>query len=320
MSSPDWAFIRNMTPFTPYPYEGERVACPNCSGQSEAIANLDRKWKLLPTDVCTSCGLFFTNPMPREDELEDYYASTYRSTYKLVFTAVPDTYTEKRRAEADNRAGIIANLFDDARAAKRSLDLGCGLGTLVEALEKRGFDSYGFEPGELWSQHLKNDRIVRGNWRNVDFAAGSFDLVSIIHVLEHLRAPLSCLGKVHKLLKDDGLLWVEVPDMQAYGTKGRKRFHFAHVLGFSRDNLIDAAFRCGFVPVKEITKEQIKKRRNQVSVVFRKALPGDSIDIDLTGTANKNRREYGRFSYVTQALAGLVRPSGRHSSRPSRPS
>jgi hypothetical protein len=129
--------------------------------------------------------------------------------------------------------------------------------------------------------------------------------VSIIHVLEHLRAPLDCLRKVHGLLKDDGLLWIEVPDMQAYGTKNGKRFHFAHVLGFSRANLINTAFQCGFVPVNEIGKEEVGKRRSQLSIVFRKARPGETVDVDLASTARKNWEDYGNFSHIRHALSTL---------------
>lgn len=296
-----WNFIRTKAPLMGYPYKGETIDCPGCGGHGERIARVDRYWKFLPTDICTTCGLFFTNPMPTDDELEEYYRVMYRSTYGWAFKSVPKAHAEKKKKDAARRSGVVASLFENPRGL-RSLDFGCGLGELVAALERAGFDAYGFEPGDVWSQHLSSERIRHGTWQSVQYDAEAFDFVSIMHVLEHLRSPRSCLQKIHGLLKQDGLLWIEVPDMQAYGTKSGKRFHFAHVLGFSRDNLISMAFECGFVPVREVTKEEIGKSRSQVSIVFRKANPEDVLPVDVSATARKNMKEYGEFSHARHAM------------------
>jgi SAM-dependent methyltransferase len=297
-------FISHIAPLVRYPFQGEQVSCPVCAGPGRRIACRGRKWKLLTTDVCNKCGLFFTNPMPTAEELDDYYKAMYRSSYLLSFRAPPKSHVEKKRADASNRASIVAEIFK-GRAGLRSLDFGCGLGELVESLESEGFEAYGFEPGDVWSQHTGNPRIARANWQTVVYESNSFDFISILHVLEHLRSPMDCLAKIATLLKDDGLLWIEVPNMQAYGTKNYKRFHFAHVLGFSRENLIYAAWKCGFYPLQEISKERIGKRRSQVSIVFRKRKPDDEFQLDLSATAEKNWREYSEFSSLRKAISDI---------------
>jgi SAM-dependent methyltransferase len=273
------------------------------------IASLDRDGNPLPTDLCTACGLFFTNPMPTEAALAAYYRSAYRAEYVDPSNRPPDDYVADRKAEAARRASIVRTIIDPDRD-RRTLDFGCGLGELVVALANSGYEAHGFEPGEVWSQHTGNPRVRQGDWQTADYADGSFDFVSIIHVLEHLRRPLDCLTKIERLLKSDGLLWIEVPDMQAYARKNHKRFHFAHVLGFSRDNLIAAAQRCGFTPVRFITRHEIGKRRDQVSIVFRKARPGDVIAIDLAATVARNRKDYGTRSPLREAWAGAQRWAG----------
>lgn len=285
-------YLLNKLPFVTYPYVGETIDCPACGGKSENILKRDRERKPLMTDICNSCGLFFTNPMPTDAELGEYYKTAYRSAYMGAFKSVPKKHVERKRIDAANRADIVNTLFDDANG-KRTLDFGCGLGELVLSLDRLGFEAHGFEPGDVWSKHADNDRIRQGDWQSADYETGSFDFVSVIHVLEHLRAPQDCLNRIHELLKEDGLLWVEVPDMQAYNSKGPKRFHFAHVLGFSTDNLLNLAWNCGFAAVRKIEKEEIRKRRNQVSFVFRKRREGDVLDVDLAGTVERNKREYG---------------------------
>jgi len=291
----------NTKPFVPYPFEGQRIDCPVCGGKGHNIMNLDREWKPLSTDLCESCGLFFTNPMPTDDELKDYYRATYRAAYMGVVDTVPAQHVAKKKKDAARRAAIVRSLFRDP-TGRRTLDFGCGLGELVLAIETLGFDAYGFEPGEVWSQHARSAKIKQGDWQSANYGVKSFDFISIIHVLEHLRAPLDCLAKIEQLLKDDGLLWIEVPDMQAYESKNYTRFHFAHVLGFSRDNLLAAAWTAGFYPVRTVTKEEIGKMRSQVSFVFRKRKADDVLDLNLAAVASRNRKDYGRKSLVASVI------------------
>ena len=67
-----------------------------------------------------------------------------------------------------------------------------------------------------------------------------FDLVSIFHVLEHVRQPQLALAKMSSWLKDDGWLVVEVPNIESYLAK-TSRFELevygvgALVLFFARD-------------------------------------------------------------------------------------
>ena len=299
-------YLTHVLPFTPYPYKGYLIDCPSCKGKGSNISNMDRKLKSLPTSLCNDCGLFFTNPMPTEAELSEYYKFTYRSTYVHAFNAPPEAHIVKKKKDAEVRAELILRLFENSKGLK-SLDFGCGLGELVNSLQQRGFDSYGFEPGEIWSKHLDSPNIKQGSWNTVDYPDHSFDFVSIIHVLEHLRSPVECLVKIEKQLKDDGLLWIEVPDMQVYGTKNHKRFHFAHVLGFSRENLINTALKSGFYPIRDISKQQINKKRSQISIIFRKIQQNDQLDLALHKTALKNREEYGNFSIIKHSINKLIK-------------
>ncbi len=305
MNSDRRQYLLNVFPFVRYPYFGEAIRCPCCGGEGVNILKADREMKPLQTDLCTSCGLFFTNPMPTDAELANYYKSMYRSAYMGAFKAVPKKHITKKKKDAERRADLIKSFLGNSQGCK-TLDFGCGLGELVLAMEQRGIDAYGFEPGDVWSQHARSDRVQQGTWQSAQYDPGSFGLVSIIHVLEHLREPLLCLKKIENLLKPEGLLWIEVPDMQAYETKTRSRFHFAHVLGFSRDNLLSAAWNCGFFPIRTVTKEEIGKRRPQVSFVFRKRRPGDEISLDLRATVEKNARDYGGARFMRTIESGLL--------------
>lgn len=63
--------------------------------------------------------------------------------------------------------------------------------------------------------------------------AGTFDLITLSHVLEHLPDPAADLRTIReKWLSPDGLLLVEVPDLYTHPS-----FEPAHLIAFSRDTL-----------------------------------------------------------------------------------
>ncbi len=283
---------RNMIPFLKYRYRGERVDCPVCgSADRLTAATFDRRLKPLRTVVCEDCGLFYTDPMPTEAELARYYADEYRADYQFAFRRPRANHVRKKEHEADRRVRDI--LAHAGRDRRRTLDFGCGSGELVRRLAAEGHAATGLEPGRSFSsfaaaqgREFGSVRIDGGTWREADYAPRSFDVITAYHVLEHLREPVAALRRIREWLADDGRLFLEVPNLQGYPLKCFEHFHFAHVLGFSRDNLLLAAHRAGFTEIAELAP---------TSWVLRKTLPGDPPPaIDPAATARKNIAEYVR--------------------------
>lgn len=314
--------ISHMAPLTPHPYRGDAVDCPVCDSRNHTrISKWDRSLKTLHTDLCNECGLFFTNPMPNDEELNAFYKSVYRPAYQFAFVGPRKTHKRKKLREAVRRADIIADVLGADRCG-RSLDFGCGSGELVRELASRGFDARGFEPGAQFGAHAGssavNGAVLIGPWKQMQFPEGAFDLITCLHVLEHLNEPIAALERLHHWLAPDGVLYLETPNMQAPALKGFDCFHFAHVLGFSRDNIIFAAQRAGFAVLQENSPTSfflVKSHDN------RAATPS----IDLKSTAEKNRAEYSEPITLRRYLrrhAGRLRKTARdelnHGRAPSR--
>lgn len=236
-------------PFTPYPYRGGCIECPVCQDHSgKRVASLDRRFKRLPTFACGNCGLLFTNPMPTDEELANYYTNFYRLDYQGAVDTPSDRHLEKRQVEAAGRSGCIANSL---KPGSRTLDVGCGSGEFVTELLRLGHDAFGLEPGSTYgnfARSLHGDRIQVQGWQDANYS-NRFDLVSCFHVLEHLRNPLAALRKFAEWTAPDGLVYIEVPNMgEDSPSKGMGAFHFAHVIGFNHHNLILAGLRSGLQP------------------------------------------------------------------------
>jgi len=113
------------------------------------------------------------------------------------------------------------------RKIKRTLDIGCGYGTLSLYLQRLlNCDVYTIDfvdiTGSIPSLYAK----VKSNWffkvNNIELDAFpwdlKFDIIVFTEVMEHLNFhPLPTLRKIHDLLSDDGLLYLSTPDAAQWG-------------------------------------------------------------------------------------------------------
>jgi SAM-dependent methyltransferase len=94
-------------------------------------------------------------------------------------------------------------VFAPPRGA-RVLDFGCGPGKFLDRLQDAGWETYGIEPSTpaAFARHVRLERPPQD---------GSFDLVLLNHVLEHVTHPLEILRQLSQALREGGFLFVGVP-------------------------------------------------------------------------------------------------------------
>lgn len=286
--------LQYFIPLTGYPYQGAMVDCPVCGSDSHSqITNWDRRVKRLATHLCDHCGLFFTNPMPTAAELDRYYSKTYRIDYQFAFFKPGRKHRRRKQREAARRAARMDAVIG-LDGPRRYLDFGCGSGELVRQMEALGHAAHGFEQGATYGEFARAaldapatgaGSVRVGAWREMDYAPKTFDIISCLHVLEHLNEPMPALRRVHSWLSDDGVFYLEAPDMQDRPIKGFDCFHFAHVLGFSRDTLMYALGKAGFALLYE-------DGPTSLFLVKAGAAKGRPFTYDLKRTAAKNRADY----------------------------
>lgn len=259
----------NFLPFTPYLARGTREPCNLCgSGRSQVVSTWDRRLKRLTTVICVECGLVRTDPMPTEEELSAYYAASYRADYQFAGKAPPRYHRLRGERRAAERADFLAAVL---RPGGRVLDVGSGAGEFLAAAAARGCSPLGLEPGEAYAAYARTVRdvdVMQASWDRVDLLPTSFDIITLHHVLEHLRTPIDALKKMATWLKEDGVLYISVPDISAGSNPAYERLHFAHVHGFAPETLRRAASEAGFV-----VDERFQMRG--ATMVFRRKRPGE---------------------------------------------
>lgn len=128
------------------------------------------------------------------------------------------------------------------------VDIGAGIGLLVDTAKEMGFDAFGVEPS------LPSVRAAKKYFRvSLDTSLSALkrkgklaDVVLLNHVVEHLPDPKKALGDVAGMLRSNGLLVIGVPNISSLiGSLKRARWqslipdqHRWHFSTHTLDNLV----------------------------------------------------------------------------------
>lgn len=159
---------------------------------------------------CTSCGTAHTLPRPAEDSLGRYYPPSYYPTGGYA----PAYYAKTIRPAQQEKLAIVRRF----RSSGTLLDVGSGAGFFVREASSAGFSAQGIEfSGEAVEYGTKEGgvRLTQGDILDAQYREGSFDVVTLWHVLEHLPRPAESLRKIRTLLTRGGILVVAVPNFES---------------------------------------------------------------------------------------------------------
>jgi len=113
------------------------------------------------------------------------------------------------------------NRLHQINGIERILDLGCGIGILVDLLAKNGYVVDGVDSSEANIDYAR--RYKKGNYLLQDiesFDTGKkYDLMIASHLIEHLRAPDKFFKKVKTSMQKGGFLYIATPNFSARAAK-----------------------------------------------------------------------------------------------------
>lgn len=230
--------------------------CPVCGGASKGPwysgGTVRREWRgdgaRFSVSLCRDCGHGFTDPRPDPEDLAPYYDGGY-SAYEAGH-GVGDLDAAIDRAGRERRFRHV-DLHPDLSV----LDVGCGSGSFLRVIRDHVGEVQGVEPSEHGAEICRRlgVPVLHGDldaFAEVDDRR--FDLVTLNHVVDHHPEPVALARLLRRVTKDEGTLWIAVPNAGAFTARVLKGdwhsvdlpVHLQHfTTGSMRRLLEDAGFR-----------------------------------------------------------------------------
>lgn len=230
------------------------MKCQLC--ENENVRLIDSKIRNIKTGKinaysCCSCGVHFLYPQYTEEELKNYYNGEYRKEYTCK------DYYSKEKLEEFFKKSLPEALIRKNRVNKyfnkkdEVLEIGSSSGYFLHSIKNEVSGVYGTEWDENNLNYCKGLGISAA--RNPSDFGKRFDKIFMFHVLEHIKNPVSFIESLKNQLKDNGMLFIEVPNNEdillcEYDIPEFKDFYYqsAHLYYFNRNSLSYVLNKAGY--------------------------------------------------------------------------
>lgn len=200
---------------------------------------------------CLRCDVVYKDPFPKPETLRKGYEESIDEQYLALLPERQATFArvlsvvERYRRDGDGKG--------KTRKKPRLLDVGCAEGTLLALARKRGFVVMGVEPNKhfvRWAWKHQKLRILQGSVYNRRLKKNSYDIITLLDVIEHVHNPRDFLRRCYNLLAPGGVLLVSTPDMGSWIARAMKRRWFyilsIHVFYFTQKTMSALLRAAGF--------------------------------------------------------------------------
>jgi SAM-dependent methyltransferase len=167
------------------------------------------------------------------------------------------------------------------------LDVGCGSGSFLQIAQSCGWTVMGVEPDPKAVAYGREQglNIVQGSIELFEGQESMFDVITLSHVIEHVHDPVALLRSCHRLLKPNGQIWLETPNIDSLGhSRYGRDWHGLdpprHLVLFDPQSLIMALHRAGFNKIDRKSGPSPLLFLTKVSIALRQGLPWDQ-DVQL---------------------------------------
>ena len=224
----------------------DTIKCPICNGTDfKVIANLGKA----RLRRCKNCKLV-VNSVNSGCVSKEYYQDEYNKLYGSYYKGFRNKQFKK----------VLERTEEVEFTGKRVLDIGCSYGWFLKKAKEFGWNAVGIEPSEKVFGVLSKEQdieVYNYDISEVDKVPGSFDLITMWNVFEHLKEPNNVLKALCRKLNKNGVLLLCVPNFEGLITKlsflvhwltlGRTKEHlwrlyqmdnvFPHLFHYSKKNL-----------------------------------------------------------------------------------
>lgn len=179
--------------------------CPVCKSDRYKTFS----WGKAQIEFCKNCSLYFTN-----DNLDK--VQYYKTNYRIDST---DEFENnfRRLSLIPQHYKLIQEIHKYLPQRAKILDFGCSHGYFIDEIRRYGFLGYGVEINEVGKKYAQAIGIeVKSELKEFETI---FDAITFWHSLEHLTYPKEALEEVHNFLRNDGYIFIRVPNFTCFWSK-----------------------------------------------------------------------------------------------------
>ena len=222
-----WEFhMRRLSPRTPPERLVDRVAFSQ-----------EPAWRIVR---CRDCGLVYRNPAEKRAELREAYETPAppRETLRALHDAQAATY----RTQARRLKRVL-------RRRGSGLEVGSYVGAFLAAARDQGWRFEGIDVNPHINAFSRSLGFTVHDGDLETFRPErEFDAVAIWNTFDQLPDPRAAVLAARRLLRQDGVLSIRVPNGECYATWRAHRLRGVAVAVLAHNNLLTFPYRFGFTP------------------------------------------------------------------------
>ncbi|MGY6522142.1 MAG: class I SAM-dependent methyltransferase [Mongoliitalea sp.] len=181
--------------------------CPNCTTPQKSHEHLTKVH-------CVTCGIEWTY-LSEDIQAEVLYEDEVYAVVdnrKSVFERIIFSEASKVIHTAQQLLGLSENVS--------VLDFGCGKGQFLARAKEQGWKTVGVETAQARATFAKEKygiEVINEYYKGGKVSKGSFQVITLLHVLEHLPQPMQLLSElVDSNLEEGGVVVIEVPNAASW--------------------------------------------------------------------------------------------------------
>jgi len=163
---------------------------------------------------CLKCKLSFVHPQPTADWLKS-------DVYSLESGYQKNKSQDLSKELPGKRYGRVLDFVTKEKLNGNLLDVGCSSGQFMYWARQRGFNCRGVEINKRTAEIARQNgfEVFNGFLQEAIFERGSFDVIFLGDVIEHVNNPRDFLKDAVSFLKTDGLLVISTPNVNCFWSK-----------------------------------------------------------------------------------------------------
>lgn len=218
----------------------------------QEVRDFDNTWIQLLQ--CEDCSFAFSKEIPSSP-------GWFSKRYDIEF----DVQAEEENPMKNHMLIYFFNMLEEyGRTSGKFLDIGCFAGITLSFAQKKGYQVEGIEVNPTMAKHAKDvvgHKVFMGEFLDFPCNKNTFDVITMVDVLEHLLTPREVLQRCFEIQKPGGHILIKVPNLRGQYIKQKMKnvlgicslgifAGFAHINQFSPLALEKVLTSVGYEPLE----------------------------------------------------------------------